>query len=67
MKSKTLQILCQQIHGIFASFPQRLYHFWFYVVRLTALDNCLKFGSWQVRKKLAVTKTLVVASIGKDP
>lgn len=67
MKSKTLQILCQQIHGIFASVPQRLHHFWFYVVRLTTLDNCLKFGSWQVRNKLAVTKTFVVASIGKDP
>lgn len=67
MKSKTLQILCQQIHGIFASVPQRLHHFWFCVVRLTALDNCLKFGSWQVRNKLAITKTLVVASIGKDP
>ena len=67
MKSKSLQILCQQIHGIFASVPQRLHHFWFYVLWLTAPDNCLKFGSWQVRNKLGVTHTLVVASIGKDP
>jgi len=67
MKSKILQILCQQVYGIFASVPQRLHYFWFSVVCHTALDNCLKFDSWQVRNKLAVTHTLVVASIGKDP
>jgi hypothetical protein len=66
MKSKTLHAFFQQIDGILASVPQRLHNFGFSAVRLTAFDDCFKLGSWQIWDKLAVTKTLVVPSIGED-